>query len=151
MFGKKLKVSSSKRHMINCFVGSLTKGGNRNQALKIFTSFLSDIEYKYEVDAIQFLENFVNIVRPKVYLTPKKVSGSTVRVPLPITIKRSYSIGIKWFIGSVAKKSGEPFNQLIIFELIDVFNNPVNSTLKKRDEYHKMAKLNRPFLRHINV
>jgi ribosomal protein S7 len=137
--------------MINCFIGSLTRSGNKTKAVNIFLNFLNDIEYKYEVDAINFLDRFINIIRPKVYLTPKKVSGTTVRIPLPISIKRSYSIAIKWFINSVSKKSGEPFRQLLMFELIDVFNNPANSTLKKRDEYHKLAKLNRPFIRFVKI
>jgi ribosomal protein S7 len=142
---------NSRKYIVKCFIGTLTRGGNKSKAKNIFCSFLSDIEYKYQVDAIAFLDRFINIIRPKVYLIPKKVAGSTVRVPLPISTNRSYSIAVKWFISSVSKKSGEPFNQLLMFELIDVFNNPLNSTLKKRDEYHKLAKLNRPFMRFVKI
>jgi len=63
-------------------------------------------------------------------------------------LTRSYSIAIKWFLSSASKRSGSQFNQLILFELLDIYTNPSNATLRKRDEYHKLAKINRPYLRY---
>jgi small subunit ribosomal protein S7 len=136
------------KYLVRSFIGSMTKSGKKSKATKIFNAFLYDINVKFNLPPVEFLDNLLEIVRPKVFLISKKVSGSTVRIPTPLTLNKSYSIGIKWFLSSVSKRSGSPFSQLMFFELLDIYSNPANQTLKKRDEYHKLAKLNRPFLKY---
>lgn len=140
--------TSSKKFLVKTFIGSITKCGKKTKAIKLFTLFLYDIKLKFNVYPLDLLELVIDTIRPKVFLISKKISGSTVRIPTPIPLHRSYSIATKWFLSSVEKRKGGPFNQLIFAELLDIYANPVNSTLKKRDEYHKLAKLNRPFLRY---
>jgi ribosomal protein S7 len=144
----KIQTSSPKKFLVKAFVGSMTKNGKRTKAIKLFTLFLYDIKLKFNVYPLDLLELVVENVRPKVFLISKKISGSTVRIPTPIPLHRSYSIAIKWFLSSVSKRRGGTFSQLMFAELLDIYANPMNSTLKKRDEYHKLAKLNRPFLRY---
>jgi small subunit ribosomal protein S7 len=139
---------ANQKYLVRSFIGSMTKSGKKSKATKIFNAFLYDINVKFNLPPVEFLDNLLEIVRPKVFLISKKVSGSTVRIPTPITLNKSYSIGIKWFLSSVSKRSGSPFSQLMFFELLDIYSNPANQTLKKRDEYHKLAKLNRPFLKY---
>jgi ribosomal protein S7 len=142
------KKFNKKKYLVSTFVGSLIKSGNRTRAVNILQRFLFDIEYAYNVNSIDFLLRLFENIRPKTFLIPKRVAGSTIRIPSPISTQRSYSIAIKWFLSSVSKRSGEPFNHLIMYELMDIYSNPTNLTLKKRDEYHKLALLNRPFLRY---
>lgn len=140
--------NETRKVLVKIFIGSITKQGKRSKAMALFTLFLYDIRIKFDVDPLEFLQNVLDNVRPKVFLISKKVSGSTVRIPTPIPLKRSYSIAIKWFLASTRKRSGSAFNQLMFTEFMDIYINPSNATLRKRDEYHKLAKLNRPFLRY---
>jgi small subunit ribosomal protein S7 len=141
----------TRKHIVKAFIGSITKNGKKTKAIRIFNTFLYDVGAKFNTSPVEFLDSFLELIRPKVFLISKKISGSTVRIPVPVNINKSYSIAIKWFLNSVSKRSGSPFNQLIFFELLDIYSNPSNQTLKKRDEYHKLAKLNRPFLKYTKV
>lgn len=144
----KISKRSPKQFLVKTFVGSMTKNGKKTKAIRLFTFFLYDIKLKFNVYPLDLLELVIENIRPKVFLISKKISGSTVRIPTPIPLHRSYSIAIKWFLSSVSKRKGGTFNQLMFAELLDIYSNPMNATLKKRDEYHKLAKLNRPFLRY---
>jgi small subunit ribosomal protein S7 len=139
------------KYLVRAFIGSMTKSGKKTKATRLFNAFLYDIGIKFNTPPVDFLDNLIETIRPKVFLISKKISGSTVRIPTPITLGKSYSIGIKWFLSSVSKRHGSPFNQLMFFELLDIYANPANQTLKKRDEYHKLAKLNRPFLKYAKI
>jgi ribosomal protein S7 len=141
------RLSQKQHYLVIIFVGSLVKRGNRTRALRFFENFLSDIEFAYQVDPLILLESVIEDIRPKIFLIPKKIAGSTIRIPGPISTKRSLSIAVRWFLSSVSKRSGEPFNQLIVHEFIDLYNNAFNGVRAKRDEYHKLALVNRPFLR----
>jgi small subunit ribosomal protein S7 len=145
---KSTKSKFIKKYLTKAFVGSMTKNGKKSKASKIFNIFLFDISVKFEISPVEFLNQVIENVRPKVFLISKKISGSTVKIPTPISLSRSYSIAIKWFLSSASKRSGSPFNQLMFFELLDIYTNPSNATLRKRDEYHKLAKINRPYLRY---
>jgi small subunit ribosomal protein S7 len=143
-----LTVPNSKFYLVKSFVGSITKNGKKTKSIRIFNHFLFNIRLKFEGNPLDILDFIIDSVRPKVFLLPKKIAGSTVRIPAPITVNRSYSMAVKWFLNSSKKRSGESFDRLIMDELLDIYINPMNTTLKKRDEYHKLAKLNRPYLRY---
>jgi len=145
---KTTKSQFIKKYLTRAFIGSITKNGKKTKASKMFNLFLFDISLKFEISPVDFLDQIIDNVRPKVFLISKKISGSTVKIPTPISLTRSYSIAIKWFLSSAGKRSGSQFNQLIFFELLDIYTNPSNATLRKRDEYHKLAKINRPYLRY---
>jgi ribosomal protein S7 len=147
-FTKQPKSRFLQKHLVKAFIGSITKAGKKTKAFRIFNLFLFDISLRFEISPIEFLDQIIENIRPKVFLISKKISGSTVKIPTPIPVTRSYSIAIKWFLSSAAKRSGSPFNQLLFFELLDIYTNPANTTVRKRDEYHKLAKLNRPYLRY---
>jgi ribosomal protein S7 len=138
----------TQKYLVRAFVGSMTRRGKKTKAIRIFNTFLYDITIKFDTPAVEFLETVIDNIRPKVFLISKKISGSTVKIPTPVSVFKSYSIAVKWFLASVSKRSGSPYNQLMFFELLDIYTNPANQTLKKRDEYHKLAKLNRPFLKY---
>jgi ribosomal protein S7 len=140
--------SRDRKRLVQVFIGSITKKGKKVKAMQIFSIFLFNIRVRFHLSPIEFLERLVEIIRPKVFLISKKISGSTVRIPTPITLHQSYSIAVRWFLNSVSKRAGSAFPQLMFSELIDIYSNPSNVTLKKRDEYHRLAKLNRPFLRY---
>jgi ribosomal protein S7 len=139
---------NSKYYLTKFFVGSITKKGKKTKSIKIFNSFLYSIKVTFDAKPLDILDAIIGTVRPKVFLISKKISGSTVRIPSPISIQRSYSIAVKWFLTSANKRSGSSFHKLLLSELIDIYTNPSNLTLKKRDEYHKLAKLNRTYLRY---
>jgi ribosomal protein S7 len=140
--------SRDKKKLVQVFIGSMVKNGKRVKAMSIFNVFLINIRVKYEVPPLDFLESLIEVIRPKVFLVSKKISGSTVRIPAPISIHHSYAIAVRWFLSSAYKRRGSTLSQLITYEAIDIYSNPTNATIRKRDEYHKLAKLNRPFLRH---
>jgi small subunit ribosomal protein S7 len=138
----------AKRYISRVFVGSLTKNGNKTRAINLFNQFLLDIQYKFKTNPIDFLDGVIGAIRPKVFLISKKISGSTVKIPTPITVKRSYSIAIKWLLSSALKRRGAKLSQQLFSELLDICANSTNGTIRKRDEYHKLAKINRTFLRY---
>jgi len=140
--------SDDRRKLVQVFIGSITKEGKKIKAMRIFNTFLFSIKLRFDTSPIEFLENMIEVVRPKVFLISKKISGSTVRIPTPISLHQSYSIAVRWFLNSVSKRVGSSFSQLMFSELIDIYSNPSSVTIRKRDEYHKLAKINRPFLRY---
>lgn len=138
----------SDRFIVTCFVGSMIKRGNKLKALRFFYFLLYSVQRAHGVDSLRFIRLLLETVRPKVFLSSKKIAGVVHKIPTPITVRKSYSIAIHWILASASKRnSSKNFFYNLFDELNDIYKNPSNSTLKKRDEFHRMAYINKPFLR----
>lgn len=145
---KKLDTFSN-RDLKNCFIGSIIKRGNKQKSIRFFSYLCYAIVRTYRVDGLQFLKVLLDAARPKVFLSSKKIAGVVHKIPTPISVRKSYSMVIHWLVLSASKRvSTGGFDQALFAEINDLYRNPNSSIIKKRDEFHKLAYLNKPFLRY---
>lgn len=131
------------------FVGSITRSGKKSKSKRIYFFTVASIKKLYGLEGVQFLNIVIESVRPKIFLTSKKVAGVVYKIPAPISRRKSQSMAVKWILQSASRRSkGKDFQVSLVDELNDIFSNSNNLTLKKRDEFHRTAFLNKPFLRY---
>lgn len=142
---------NSKQTICKLFVGSINRDGKRMKSFNNFFFTLLILNRVYEVsDPISFLVNTVDRVRPRINFVSKKVAGIVYKLPRFITIYKSRSISIRWIIiSAINRNSYEKFPQKLAKELLDINRGISTSAVKKRIEYHTLAKSNRPFLRYL--
>ena len=139
----------SDRDLMRCIIGSMIKRGNKQKSLRFFDYLIYSIRLTYGVDGLKFLKVLLENVRPKVFLSSKKIAGIVHKIPTPISSRKSYSMAVHWFIFAATKRSASiGFARALFEEVNDLYKNPNNATLKKRDEFHKLAYINKPFLRY---
>ncbi len=139
---------TTKSTIIKKFVGCITKRGKRSGAIRLFDAFLYNIKIKFDTSPLDFLDTILDSSRPKVFMISKKVAGMSHKIPVPVSKAKSYSMVIKWFISAAKKRRSSSIADSMLDELMDLYQNPNSSVLKKRDEYHRLARINRPFLRY---
>ncbi|HPE84879.1 MAG: 30S ribosomal protein S7 [Chlamydiia bacterium] len=88
----------------------------------------------------QALENAMPLLEVK----SKRIGGATYQVPCEISPERRISMGMKWIITSARSKSGRSMQDGLSMELADCFQNQ-GSTIKKKDDTHRMAEANKAF------
>lgn len=142
----------SNRDLILCLIGSVTKRGNRQKSVRFFDYLFYSLSRTYGVDGLKFLRVLLENVRPKIFLSSKKIAGIVHKIPTPISMRKSYSMAVHWIIAAASKRTTPGgFDQALFEEVNDLYRNPSNSVLKKRDEFHKLAYLNKPFLRYYKL
>jgi len=109
------------------------------------------VHSKLHISPYVFFNTLLERIRPRVQLTPKKIAGITYKIPTPISYRKSVTTAIHWVVNSAAKRKGKPFHRLLFDEVEEIYRNPVSSVFKKRDEVHRTAYLNKPFLRYLRV
>lgn len=139
----------SNRDLMRCLIGSVTKRGNKQKSVQFIDKLLYSLNRTYGVDGLKFLKVLLENVRPKVFLSSKKIAGIVHKIPTPISMRKSYSIAVHWLIVATLRRTTMGgFGKALFEEVNDLYKNPNNSVLKKRDEFHKLAYLNKPFLRY---
>ncbi|MCW5208870.1 30S ribosomal protein S7, partial [Desulfobulbus sp. US1] len=83
-------------------------------------------------------------VRPRVEVKSRRVGGATYQVPVEVRPDRRNALAIRWVISFAKSRSGRSMSEKLAAELIDAYNNR-GSSVKKRDDTHKMAEANKAF------
>ncbi len=147
---KKLHKSSAKFYPTKLFLGILISSGSKQTALRVLLRLFTHIRKKYKVIPLVFLRIFFERMRPKVALYSKKIAGVTHKIPVPVSYRKSVSVLLHWWVAAARKASkGRPIISYLISELDSAYKSPSSTLAKKRDEVHRLAHFNRPFLRYL--
>jgi small subunit ribosomal protein S7 len=96
------------------------------------------------IDPLEILNRAIENAKPRVEVKSRRVGGATYQVPLEVDANRSESLGMRWIIGYARGKKGTPMHVALANEIKDAANN-TGSSVRKRDDVHKMAQANRAF------
>ncbi len=81
---------------------------------------------------------------PSVEVRSRRVGGATYQVPVEVRSERRKALAIRWIIAAARSRSEDTMGEKLSSELIDASNNR-GSSVKKREDTHKMAEANRAF------
>jgi len=127
------------------FINQVMRKGKKTVAQKILYNALEELTKKAEDnDAISLLEKALDNVRPQVEVKSRRVGGATYQVPIEVNAHRGRALAMRWLINFSKTKKGVPMSIALGNELFDAVNN-TGSSVKKRDDTHKMAQANRAF------
>lgn len=147
---KKLLKARVKFYPYLLFWGILILSGQKQTAKRILAKLFRHIRRKYKANPLFFLKAFFEKMRPKVALYAKKIAGVTHKIPVPVTYRKSISILLHWWVLSAKRASrGRPLIGALTAELDLAYKSANSNLAKKRDEVHRVAHLNRPFLRYL--
>ena len=96
------------------------------------------------VDPLEIVTRAIENAKPRVEVKSRRVGGATYQVPLEVDPARSESLALRWLVGYARGRKGTPMHVALANELKDAANNQ-GSSVRKRDDVHKMAQANRAF------
>ena len=96
------------------------------------------------VDPLEVVTRAIEDAKPRVEVKSRRVGGATYQVPLEVAADRSESLALRWIVGYARGRKGTPMHVALANELKDAANNQ-GSSVRKRDDVHKMAQANRAF------
>lgn len=146
-FIRKRKVlPDSKYHsvLLTKFINKLMYDGKKGKAESIVYSAFDSIKEKTNKDPLEVFETALNNVAPELEVKSRRVGGATYQIPVEVSDERKKTLAIRWVIQFCRDKSGKPMSERLTNEIMDAYNN-VGSSIKKRDDTHKMAEANKAF------
>ena len=129
---------------VSKFINRIMMQGKKRIAERIVYQALSKLEGSVNTPALKAFETALYNVMPLMEVRSRRVGGSTYQVPMEVRPDRSMSLAMRWIIGNSRNRSGKPMGENLGAELIDAFNK-VGTSIKKREETHKMAEANKAF------
>jgi small subunit ribosomal protein S7 len=136
--------------LVSKFVNCMMIDGKRSAAEKAFYGALKMIEKKGPqnfngaASAIEVFKVAVENAKPLVEVKSRRVGGSNYQVPVEVRPDRRLALSIRWLIEFARKRPGKSMQERLSGEFIDAAMKR-GSTVKRREDVHKMADANRAF------
>jgi small subunit ribosomal protein S7 len=120
--------------------------GKKTIASKIVYGALDIIRERLnEPDVLKVLNQAVENVRPHLEVKPRRVGGATYQVPVEVRPERGISLALRWIRDFARQKKGKPMQEKLAEEIISAYKGE-GSSVKKKEDTHKMAEANRAFV-----
>ena len=127
------------------FINNLMKNGKKSLAEKIFYKTVKIIESRLKVDnGIEVFKKALDNASPLIEVKSKRIGGATYQVPIEVAPNRRSALAMRWLISYSMSKKGNTMADRLADELI-LASKGEGSSVKKREETHKMAEANKAF------
>ena len=129
---------------VSRFINRLMRRGKKSIAEKIFYSTMEKIQEKTKQEPMEVFEKAIKNVTPLLEVKARRIGGSTYQVPLEVKPDRGMAKGTTWLIDYAKGRSGKSMVEKLTAEILDAANN-TGSSVKKKEDTHKMAEANKAF------
>ena len=126
------------------FVNNLMHRGKKSLAERIFYGAMDVIEQRAREDPLKLFKKAMDNVKPVIEVKARRVGGATYQVPVEIRPSRRTALAMRWLITYARARGEKTMMERLAAEFIDAANNR-GSSIKKREDTHKMAEANKAF------
>lgn len=127
------------------FINKVMQSGKKSVARKIVYNAIEKFSKKVKAeDPLAAFEQALENAKPSLEVKSRRIGGATYQVPIEIPADRRTSMAMGWIIQYSQDKAGRSMEDGLANELADCFQNQ-GSTIKKKDDTHRMAEANRAF------
>ena len=130
--------------LLSKFVNVLMADGEKSTAEGICYDALDILKEKTSNDPLKVFKTAIDNVKPVLEVKPRRVGGATYQVPVEVRPGRRTALAFRWIMTYSRARAEKTMSQRLAAELLDAFNN-TGTSIKKREDTHKMAEANKAF------
>ena len=130
--------------VVTKLINSIMLDGKKGVAQKIVYGAFDRIESKSGKPAVEVFESAMNNIMPVLEVKARRVGGATYQVPLEVKPDRRQALALRWITMYSRARGEKTMEERLAGELLDASNN-TGSSVKRKEDMHKMADANRAF------
>lgn len=130
--------------LVSKFINAIMADGKKATAEKICYGAFDNMREKTGSDPLKVFKTAIENVKPLVEVKPRRVGGATYQVPVEVRAHRRSALAFRWIINYSRGRSEKTMQERLAGELLDAYNNS-GSSIKKKEDTHKMAEANKAF------
>ena len=130
--------------VVTSFINRIMRRGKKSVATTSVYGAFDIMAEKTGKNPLDVFEQALKNVGPVMEVRPRRVGGATYQVPMEVPASRRMTLAMRWIIDASKKRAGKSFSEKLSGELLEAYNNQ-GTSVRKREETHKMAEANRAF------
>ena len=130
--------------LVTKLVNGVMLDGKKGVAQKVVYDAFDAIKAKTGKEPLDVFTEAMNNIMPSLEVKARRVGGATYQVPLEIRPERRQTLALRWLVDYSRKRGEKTMKDRLAAEIMDASNN-TGSSVKKREDMHKMAESNKAF------
>lgn len=130
--------------VLSKFINTLMLAGKKSLAENIIYGALDILAEKTGKDPLEVFTEALTNARPLIKVVSRRIGGANYQVPTEVTQKNAQAMAFRWVITFARKRSENTMTERLAAELLGCYKKE-GSTIKKREDTHKMAEANKAF------
>jgi small subunit ribosomal protein S7 len=131
-------------YLVNLLIKRVLKCGKKHKASTIVYNAFQIINRLTDEDPLIMFEKAIQNASPMVEVKSRRIGGSTYQVPIEVSGFRATNLALNWLIFYSKRRVGKSMATKLASEILDSAND-TGSTIKKKEETHRMAEANKAF------
>ncbi|HLC38654.1 MAG TPA: 30S ribosomal protein S7 [Patescibacteria group bacterium] len=132
------------------FINQLMRRGKKSTAQKIVYAAFAICEVKLKKPAVDIFETAISNSCPQLEVRSRRIGGATYQVPMEVKRDRQQTLAMRWIIQAARDRQGSQMADYLAQELMDAAQN-IGAAVKKKQEMHKLAEVNRAFAHYARL
>ncbi len=130
--------------LVSMLIQRIMLSGKKSIASRIVYDAMKTVGERTGQEALEVFEKAIKNATPLVEVKARRVGGATYQVPMEVRQDRGTALALRWLVQFSRKRSGRSMVNKLANEVMDAANE-TGSTIRKREETHKMAEANKAF------
>ncbi|MDR1692177.1 MAG: 30S ribosomal protein S7 [Oscillospiraceae bacterium] len=130
--------------VVTKLINGVMYDGKKGVAQKVVYGAFDIIREKSGKEPLDVFTAAVGNVMPSLEVKARRVGGSTYQVPIEVREERRQTLALRWMIGYSRNRGEKTMAERLAGEILDA-SNSTGSSVKKREDMHKMADANKAF------
>ncbi|WP_209810564.1 30S ribosomal protein S7 [Ammoniphilus resinae] len=130
--------------LVTRLVNRLMIDGKKGVAQGIIYDAFNVIQERTGREPIEVFEEAMKNIMPVLEVRARRVGGANYQVPVEVRPERRTALGLRWLVQYSRNRGEHTMQERLAAEILDAANN-TGSSVKKREDTHKMAEANKAF------
>jgi small subunit ribosomal protein S7 len=126
------------------FINNMMVQGKKSTAERVFYGAMDLVQKRMNEEPLKAFKKALDNIKPVLEVKARRVGGATYQVPIEIRPQRRTALGMRWLINYARARGEKTMVERLASEVVDAANNR-GSSIKKREDTHKMAEANKAF------
>ena len=130
--------------VVTKLINQIMRDGKRGTAQRICYDAFDRIKEKTGKEPMEVFDACMENIMPVLEVKARRVGGATYQVPIEVRPERRQTLAIRWLAMFSQNRSERTMREKLAGEIMDAANN-TGSSVKRKEDMHKMAEANRAF------
>ena len=130
--------------VVTKLINGIMLDGKKSTAQRILYTAFDRIEEKTGEKAIDVFNKAIENITPQLEVRTRRIGGSNYQIPTEVSDRRKGTLALRWLVNYSRLRSEHTMEERLANEIIDA-SNGIGSSVKKKEDTHKMAEANKAF------
>ncbi|HEY7399916.1 MAG TPA: 30S ribosomal protein S7 [Actinomycetota bacterium] len=130
--------------LVTQLINKVLLNGKKTLAERTVYRALEIISERTANDPVITLKKAVENVRPMLEVKSRRVGGASYQVPIEVRPARGTTLALRWLVNYSRARREHSMADRLVAEIMDAANG-TGTSVKRREDMHKMAEANKAF------